>query len=226
MADLTDPTSVAARSTASARGETETLSVAPVDPRAVRVRISDTSQDGDGPGLTVSPAGPVSAGDDGAGVRAQRHTVTVDGQPSDIVLRPFGSGRFHLTVNGAVTRAVLEPAVAGEGGARRREVLVDGFRFEVETESERLAALRERASRGRAVGARSGPLQVKAIIPGKVATVFVAPGDAVAAGEHLLVVEAMKMQNELRAPRDGTISHLNVAPGQNIDVGDVLLVID
>ena len=226
MADLTDPTSVAARSTAGASGETDTLPVVPIDPRAVRVRISDTSQDGAGPGLTVSPAGPAAAGRDGAGVRAQRHSVTVDGAPADVVLRPLGSGRFRLSGNGTVTRVVLESAVAGEGGARRREVLVDGFRFEVETESERIAGLRERASRGRAAGARSGPLQVKAIIPGKVATVFVAPGDAVAAGEHLLVVEAMKMQNELRSPRDGTISRVNVAPGQNIDVGDVLLVID
>ncbi len=226
MADLTDPTSVAARSTVGATGGVDTFPIVPVDPRGVRVRMSDASQDRDGPGLTVSPAGPVSAGDDGAGVRAQRHTVTVDGAPADIVLRSLGSGRFRLSGNGSVTRVVLEPAVAGEGGARRREVLVDGFRFEVETESERIAALRERASRGRAAGARSGPLQVKAIIPGKVATVFVAAGDAVAAGEHLLVVEAMKMQNELRAPRDGTISRVNVAPGQNIDVGDVLLVID
>ncbi len=222
MADLTDPSSAAAH----ASGEGGMLPVVPVDPRAVRVRISGTSQDGDGPGLVVSPAGPGGAGRDGAGVRAQRHAITVDGAPEDAVLRSLGSGRFQLSGNGTVTRVVLEPAVAGEGGARRREVLVDGFRFEVETESERIAALRERASRGRAAGARSGPLQVKAIIPGKVATVFVRPGDAVAAGEHLLVVEAMKMQNELRAPRDGTVSRVNVAPGQNIDVGDVLLVID
>ena len=61
--------------------------------------------------------------------------------------------------------------------------------------------------------------EVKAIIPGKVAAVLVAAGDSVTAGERLLVIEAMKMQNELRAPRDGTIARVNVAPGENIDDG-------
>jgi biotin carboxyl carrier protein len=104
-------------------------------------------------------------------------------------------------------------------------VLVDGFRFEVEVQSERIAALRERASRGRESTVHSGPLEVKAIIPGKVVSVSVTAGDAVTAGQQLLVVEAMKMQNELRAPRDGTIERVAVAPGVNIEVGDLLVVI-
>jgi biotin carboxyl carrier protein len=53
----------------------------------------------------------------------------------------------------------------------------------------------------------------------------VTPGDAVVAGQQLLVVEAMKMQNELRAPRDGTIDRVGIAPGVNIEVGDLLVVI-
>ena len=56
-------------------------------------------------------------------------------------------------------------------------------------------------------------------------SISVKPGDAVIAGQQLLVVEAMKMQNELRAPRDGTISRVGVAQGGNIDVGDLLVVI-
>jgi biotin carboxyl carrier protein len=55
--------------------------------------------------------------------------------------------------------------------------------------------------------------------------VSVVTGDAVTAGQQLLVVEAMKMQNELRAPRDGTISRVGVAPGVKIEVGDLLVVI-
>jgi biotin carboxyl carrier protein len=125
----------------------------------------------------------------------------------------------------ASSRVVIERETGGEGGTRVREVLVDGFRFLVETEPERIAALRERATTGRAVSAHSGPLQVKAIIPGKVVAVSVGVGDTVTAGQQLLVVEAMKMQNELRAPKDGTIERMGVAVGVTIEIGDLLVVI-
>jgi len=59
-----------------------------------------------------------------------------------------------------------------------------------------------------------------------VVSVSVATGDAVTAGQQILVVEAMKMQNELRAPRDGTIRQIAVGPGVTIEVGDLLLVIE
>ena len=55
--------------------------------------------------------------------------------------------------------------------------------------------------------------------------VSVAVGDTVTAGQQLLVVEAMKMQNELRAPRDGTIDRVGVSVGVNIEIGDLLVVI-
>ena len=213
------------------------------DPRAVRVRLAVGSGLGNEPVLMVAPPpeplrmtnpsvgrGPLGGaslppGDPpGEPVLVQRHP-SVDGDPVEASIHATGRGRLVLDEAGRRTRVVLEPPGPGDGGTRRREVLVDGFRFEVEIESERIAALRERASRGRASSAHGGPLQVKAIIPGKVVAVSVAPGDAVAAGQQLLVVEAMKMQNELRAPRDGTIERVGVAPGVNIEVGDLLVVI-
>jgi biotin carboxyl carrier protein len=110
-------------------------------------------------------------------------------------------------------------------GGERREVVIDGWRVELEVESAARAILRDRAIRGRAEIGHSGPTQVRAIIPGVVVSVFVVPGDAVTAGQQLLVVEAMKMQNELRAPRDATVEQIAVGPGATIDVGDVLLVL-
>ena len=95
----------------------------------------------------------------------------------------------------------------------------------MEVESERRAALRERATRSRPDAAAGGPHEVRALIPGKVVSLAVGAGDTVTAGQQLLVVEAMKMQNELRAPRGGTIGQLGVAQGVNIEVGDLLLVI-
>ena len=74
---------------------------------------------------------------------------------------------------------------------------------------------------------RSGqrPLDVRAMIPGRVAAVAVVAGDAVTAGQTLVVVEAMKMQNELRAPRDGVVERVSVGVGETIDLGDLLVVL-
>jgi biotin carboxyl carrier protein len=193
--------------------------VSPVDPRAVRVRLAAASRFDDEAPLRVTPHRATAPG-----VLAQRQ-VLIDEVPTDAQLAATGRDRHVLEEGGTRTRVVLGQisSLAGRGSAR--EVLVDGFRFVVEVEPERIAVLRERASRGRATGAHGGPLDVRAIIPGKVVSVFVAPGDVVVAGQHLLVVEAMKMQNELRAARDGTIERVGVAPGVNIEVGDLLVVI-
>jgi 3-methylcrotonyl-CoA carboxylase alpha subunit len=114
----------------------------------------------------------------------------------------------------------------GPDGILRRELVVDGWRIEVEVESERRASLRERARRGHESAGRGGPTEVRAIIPGRVVSVSVAAGDSLDAGQQVLVVEAMKMQNELRAPREGTVRSVAVGPGSTIEVGDLLLVIE
>jgi biotin carboxyl carrier protein len=106
-----------------------------------------------------------------------------------------------------------------------REVVVDGWRFEVELEPERRATLRERASRVSRTAGTSGPTELRAVIPGRIVAVSVAIGDAVSAGQQVLVVEAMKMQNEVRAPRAGIVERLAPAVGQNVEVGDLLMVI-
>ena len=71
------------------------------------------------------------------------------------------------------------------------------------------ADLRDRATAAGRRPARHGPTEVRAIIPGRVVSVAVTAGDAVTAGQPLLAVEAMKMQNELRAPRDGTVERVD-----------------
>jgi len=116
---------------------------------------------------------------------------------------------------------------ADPAGRRTVEVVVDGWRFEFVVEDEARAALRARASRDRdPFGGAGGPLEIHAIIPGRVASVAVAPGDHVQAGQTLLAVEAMKMQNELRAPRAGTVTRVAARSGSTVEVGDVLVVIE
>jgi biotin carboxyl carrier protein len=114
---------------------------------------------------------------------------------------------------------------AGSSGAERREIVVGGWRILLEVEPERTARLRERARRGGTDAALSGPLEVRAIIPGRVVAVAVADGDTVEAGQQLLVIEAMKMQNELRSPRAGTVERVAVGIGQTVELGALLVVL-
>jgi pyruvate carboxylase len=144
-------------------------------------------------------------------------------------LEPGGDGRATLRLAGQPERhqVLIRPVgAAGSAAIRRVEVVVDGWRFEIEVEPEGRAALRERARRDRGEAGHSGPAEVHAIIPGVVVSVAVAPGDAVTAGQQLLVVEAMKMQNELRAPRAGTVERVMVGERSTIEVGDLLVVIE
>src|SRR4029453_6311667 len=129
------------------------------------------------------------------------------------------------------TRVLLLPAdsdghTTRSSGGVRREVVVDGWRFEVEVDSERRAGLRERARRGHKDAASDGPTEVHAMIPGVVVAVSVVAGDAVTAGQQVLGVEAMKMQNEVRSPRDGVVGRVAVGSRQTIEVGDLLLVLE
>jgi biotin carboxyl carrier protein len=152
-----------------------------------------------------------------------------DGAPVDARLDVIGPERAILHLGADAHRILMlaaeQPGTGGQPGVDRREVIVDGWRVEAVIESATRAALQDRARRGREEAGQSGPTKVHAIIPGVVVSVSIAQGDEVAAGQQLLVVEAMKMQNELRSPRDGTIERVAVGPGATIEVGDLLLVL-
>lgn len=112
-------------------------------------------------------------------------------------------------------------------GRRSVEVVVDGWRFEFIVEDEDRATLRDRATRDRDATAKAGEaLEIRAIIPGRIASVAITPGDTVETGQTLLAVEAMKMQNELRAPRAGTVLRVPATTGATVELGDVLVVIE
>ena len=70
----------------------------------------------------------------------------------------------------------------------------------------------------------SGGTQIQAPMPGKILTVHVKPGDSVKSGKVLLILEAMKMENDIMAPVDGVIQAVNVNAGESVNTGDVLVV--
>jgi biotin carboxyl carrier protein len=71
-----------------------------------------------------------------------------------------------------------------------------------------------------------GHANITAPMPGKVVRILVAPGDEVTAGQGIVVVEAMKMQNEMKAPRDGKVTAIEVEENDSVNAGAVLAVIE
>ena len=155
--------------------------------------------------------------------RAARVTDTAATRHDDDEPRTIEAGDVLQERRGAIAGAVTPP---DDRGVRVVEVVVDGWRFEFEVEDAARADLRERASRDRRALAGAGePLEIRAIIPGRIASVAVVAGDEVETGQTLLAVEAMKMQNELRAPRSGVVSRVAVSAGATVELGDLLVVL-
>jgi biotin carboxyl carrier protein len=139
------------------------------------------------------------------------------------------AGVRPLRITDRATGTILGDVVVGPAGtadaATNAEPLVDGWRFELVVEDAERAALRDRATSARAASSVDGPLDIHAIIPGRVASVAVVAGDTVTAGSRLLAVEAMKMENDVRAPRDGVVERVAVAAGETVDLGDLLVTL-
>jgi acetyl/propionyl-CoA carboxylase alpha subunit len=143
---------------------------------------------------------------DGEDITAQ--VVPIDGTPVRMV-----------TVGDRVHRVVVRP------GATRGEytLWLDGFRFTVEALDERTRAIRELS--GTAAGP-SGPAPLKAPMPGLIVRVNVQAGDQVQAGQGLVVMEAMKMENELRATAAGRVKAVIAAPGTAVEKGALLIELE
>jgi biotin carboxyl carrier protein len=98
-------------------------------------------------------------------------------------------------------------------------VTVEGNRYEVLVEDERLRRLGRRGGAGRE---ETGAATVTSPMPGVVVTVPVQAGQTIKAGDSVAVLEAMKMENEIQAPRDGVVESVHVTPGQRVDLDDVI----
>lgn len=124
---------------------------------------------------------------------------------------------------GRLTDGVTSVPIVVEGAGTEWVVTLRGRRIPVSVRSwrERVMAEAETAAAG-----HSGPVEVRATLPGLVVVVAVSEGDEVAEGDPLLTLEAMKMQNEVRAPRAGTILEVAVTPGQVVATGALLMRLD
>ncbi|TAK36425.1 MAG: biotin/lipoyl-binding protein [Chloroflexota bacterium] len=122
----------------------------------------------------------------------------------------------------------LKVDVQGKVEGAPSTVLVDGKVYGVSVEGVLRASggKAEPVAKQKKVGGAAGDSVVRALMPGKVVAVKVCQGDLVEAGALLLVLEAMKMENEIHAPKAGKIKTLSVVPGSNVSSGDVLVVLE
>lgn len=123
---------------------------------------------------------------------------------------------YSLILNDRSFEAHISPEEEG------LEVLLRGSRYLVSIEDERSRLLRRA---GKAELAQTGEFHLKAPMPGLVVEVPVETGQQVAKGENLIILESMKMQNELKAPRDGTIARVRVQPGDSVKQNSVMIVL-
>ncbi len=153
--------------------------------------------------------------------------LTVEGREDRIEI---ASGKFRLGAGAERDVSVEQPEpgvysvlLDGRSYDARVEngyVTVCGRRFEIEVRDPR------RWKRQLAGGAQGGVQKVAAPMPGKVVRVLVSVGDAVEAGQGIVVVEAMKMQNEMKASRAGKIASLAAKPGATVTAGEILATIE
>ncbi len=144
----------------------------------------------------------------------KRLLVRLDGREVAADAVEVAAGTYSILLGGRSLEVRVQPAA-------------DGLEAHVGGEVFRAQVFDPRTWQGKRGGAleAEGRQQIVAPMPGKIMRVLVAAGDAVEAGQGMLVIEAMKMQNEIRSPKTGKVERLLVAEGQAVNAGEVLAVV-
>lgn len=148
--------------------------------------------------------------------QAETMTVRIEGLHDAVEGRRIAENTYSLLVGG---RSYV--ADVSQDGAHFA-VSIRGRSYRIRVTDER----QQRASSSRSPTDLGGRHEIRAMMPGKVVDVLVAVGSGVELNQGLVIVEAMKMENEIRSPAAGQILEIHVRPGQTVKVGDPLLVIE
>jgi biotin carboxyl carrier protein len=165
------------------------------------------------------------------------YDVNINGQTMRLELTQSNSGQGwrcrlddqELLLDAAfVSPDTISLIYEGKTFELRRERRVEGTQIRVNGESYDVEVYDPRSFRGRKRGAASsaGPLKLLAPMPGKVVRVLVREESTVEAGQGILVVEAMKMQNELKSPKNGTVRKIMTEAGASVNAGDILAIVE
>jgi biotin carboxyl carrier protein len=140
---------------------------------------------------------------------------SIDGKPREFDVRQVDDAVYLLFAGNRTYECRVEDRPGGS------DVYVGGRLFQINI------ADPKRLRSGYASGGHDGgPARIAAPMPGKVVRVLVEAGAQVETGDGLIVVEAMKMQNEMKSPKAGTVIQINAVPGVAVNAGDVLVVVE
>lgn len=138
----------------------------------------------------------------------------IDGSPVAFDLSEPEPGIYTLLID----HRVLEARTVGNATDAPLDVILRGQRIPLH-----ITDPRRRRREGLTI---AGKIELKATMPGRVVRWLCQPGDGVSEGQGVVVLEAMKMQNEVRSPKSGAITEIRVTPGQTVETGAVLAVIE
>lgn len=139
----------------------------------------------------------------------------IDGQEKEVEVALVRPNTLSLLIDGVAYN------ISRENGGADTYIWVGSRRWKVE-----VADPRSWRGRKKLTDNETGPVKLVASMPGKVVRVLTAKGAEVQAGEGVLIVEAMKMQNEIKSPRKGIVQKIAVGEGDNVNAGEVLAIIE
>jgi acetyl/propionyl-CoA carboxylase alpha subunit len=145
-----------------------------------------------------------------------RYEISIDGRA--VLVDAVKSGRS--TIYSIIEDGKQFEVIVDEQGAHGFDVLVGGQLFHLEAFDERSKLL---TSTSKAVA--TGPQRVESEMPGKVVKIAVQAGTPVAEGQGVVILEAMKMENEIKSPIDGVVTEIDVSEGQTVESGALLFVV-
>jgi biotin carboxyl carrier protein len=144
------------------------------------------------------------------------YQCTVDGEPFALNVAMTARDVLSIIHDGRHYEAKREYSLLGE-----THIIIGSERFGAEVRDPR--SLRSRRA---AAGAEVGPARILAPMPGKIVRIIASVGDEVEAGQGLVVVEAMKMQNEIKAPKKGKVTTIAVKEASAVNAGDLLAIVE
>jgi biotin carboxyl carrier protein len=143
-------------------------------------------------------------------------SVLVNGEHRHVDFLALGPALYSIIMESTSHELVIEER------EEHIEVLLRGKLYAGTVLDERAQLMAERSG---GLANDSGEMSIKAPMPGLIVAVQVEVGQSVQAGQTILILESMKMQNELKVPRDGVVQHINVAAGQSVEQNKILVTI-